>query len=99
MLADIKLTKKMNGKMEYMQSLNSGFAPSCYVRSNTSDSPCYGCYSMRMMKRYKTAEQRFKKNTDAMCNVLLPDAALPRINASVFRFNAHGEIEKSLRNG
>ena len=96
MKADIHITKRMTGKMEHMQSLSSGFSDSCYVRSNMPDSPCYGCYSIRMMKRYKNAKDRFQKNTDAMNNVLLPSVALPRINASIFRFNAHGEIDNVI---
>jgi len=48
------------------------------------------------MKRYENAKNRFQKNTEAMNNVLLPNAALPRINASTFRFSAHGELDNVI---
>jgi hypothetical protein len=68
----------------------------CEVRSKDPESPCHGCYSQRAMARYPSAHQRFEKNTEALSKVLLPLAALPRVNASVIRFNAHGELKNAL---
>lgn len=95
-MLDIKITENMSGKMDMMKSLNSGFSKACHIRSKDPESPCYGCYSQKAMKRYKTASVRFQKNTDALSKVLIPEIALPRVNASTFRFNAHGEIENNI---
>lgn len=95
-LADIHTTETMSGKMSFLKSINNGFGEGCHRRSKDPESPCFNCYSIKAMKRYPSAANRFQKNTDAMTNVLLPEAAIPRINASVVRFNAHGELSNAL---
>lgn len=81
------ITVNHSGKMLNMQSLSSSHPPSCEKK------PCYKeCFDVRLVKRWSSVTKARARNTDAMINVLLPDAALPRVNAAVFRLNAGGEL-------
>lgn len=86
------ITTKHTGKMENMQSLSSANPPSCFERAAKKQGPCGACYDLLMKKRYKNLNAAHAKNSDAMINVLLPTAALPRVNAAYFRLNAGGEL-------
>jgi len=93
----LHVTTKMNGKMDMMQSISSGFSEACYKRASDPDSPCHGCYSIKMMKRYKNASICFENNSDILKGRILERHELPTINAAFFRFNAHGEIENKTQ--
>jgi hypothetical protein len=78
--------------MAGMQSLSSANPPSCLERAAKKQGPCGDCYDLLMKRRYKNLNPAHARNSDAMVNVPLPSAALPRVNASFFRLNAGGEL-------
>ena len=77
-----------------MQSLNTSSMSNkyCQAMSKKGDKVCSSCYSNRLLKMYKTAEEAFDDNGDILGLTCLPEKLLPKINASKFRFNAYGEL-------
>jgi hypothetical protein len=89
----IKITSKMNGKMQGMISINTTPLHNDFCKTMAaSDSICSSCYSTRMMKRYRNADNAFLHNAEILSSGIMPVSQLPRLNANAVRFNAHGEI-------
>ena len=90
----LHITKKHTGKMKDMQSLSTCCQsnPNCEKFSKVEGSVCQKCYAMKMCKMYKNLAPCLEKNAKVLSEVILDKAELPRINASLFRFEAFGDL-------
>jgi len=89
----LKITSKMNGKMQGMVSINTTPRSNDFcLNMAKTDSVCGSCYSHRMMKMYKNADKAFKHNGDVLSGKLLSNDEVPKLNHHTVRFNAHGEL-------
>lgn len=95
------ITKNHSGKMEGMISLSVACTkcPLCIKAHNTKDNSniCKHCYSFRMLQRYKTLREKLENNYDFFTTVELNKNDIPFINASMFRFEAFGDISNELQ--
>jgi hypothetical protein len=91
---DLKITTKMSGKMTNMVSINTSSLNNnyCVAMAKQNDKICAKCYSNQLLKMYKTADKRFQLNGQYLSSRIHESDYLPRINASVVRFNAYGEL-------
>lgn len=87
----------MTGKLEdfHAISTNTRTNPYC-IKQNASgdaDNICTKCYSHKMLSSYrKNMEPALERNSVALSTSIIDMASLPVINASMFRFDAHGEL-------
>ena len=85
----------MSGKLQGVPAVNTNTAtnPFCIEQYNKADPDniCSFCYSHNMLNTYrKSCQPSFQRNSD----ILATDTGIdiPKINASIVRFNGHGEL-------
>ena len=95
----IHITEKMNGKMEGMQSLSTSSLcnPICIERAKDPDSICSKCYANSMQEMYSNLAKCLAKNTEILTTVYIPSSVWFRVNASVFRLEAFGDVQNVLQ--
>jgi hypothetical protein len=88
------ITDQMEGKMEGMRSLNTSAEcnPFCQKMRGTAGTICASCYSKATERRWKNARAAFENNYRVLSTHSLKGENIPVINASIFRFQAHGEL-------
>ena len=90
------ITKNHSGKMQGMQSLSVACTKCklCIKAHQTNDDLCVckHCYSFRMLARYKSLREKLENNYDFFTTANLIADDIPVINASMFRFEAFGDL-------
>jgi hypothetical protein len=86
---------KMSGKLQGIPAINTNTAtnPFCIERYSKGDPDdiCTFCYSHKMLNTYrKSCQPSFQRNSDILASDTGID--IPKINASIVRFNGHGEL-------
>ena len=88
------------GKMLNIPSVStSPLNDHCLKRAEDKNSPCYKCYSMRMMKRYKTLAEKLEKNTRLFTTQIIPIEQLPILPPEIkaFRFEAFSDLINAIQ--
>lgn len=95
----IHYTVNHTGKMEGMQSLSTSnlVNPFCKAHRNCDGSICQKCYAYTQMQRYTSMQKCLADNFNILTSKLLTDEQIPIINASVFRFEAFGDIYNAVQ--
>lgn len=90
----LELCTNHTGKMEGMVSLSTNCAnnPCCQRNCKIKGSICEHCYAQTMMKMYKALGERTDRNTTELTTRELAWSELPVVNASIFRFEAFGDL-------
>lgn len=90
---------KMTGKLEGFQAISTNTITNEYCQrmhekgKETGENICGDCYSQVMLKTYrKNMQNALQRNSDILSTRPLEPYEIPRINAAMFRFNAHGEL-------
>lgn len=86
---------KMSGKLAGIPAINTNTVtnPFCIDRYSRQDPDdiCTYCYSHTMLNTFrKNCQPSFQRNSDILASDKPVD--IPKINASVVRFNGHGEL-------
>lgn len=95
----VKFTLKHTGKMQDMISLSTSVScnENCKRNAKIENSICSHCYASRMMKRYKTLENKLAKNTGVLTSAVIPVNEMPKLNVSVFRFESFGDLNNETQ--
>ena len=87
---------KMTGKLQGLHSISTNTLTNQFcIKQNKANSGgiCTLCYSVSMLSTFrKSAAPALQRNSDLLARELLTDRQVPFINASIFRFSAHGEL-------
>ena len=87
---------KMTGKLQGLHSISTNTLTNQFcIKQNSADNGgiCTLCYSVSMLSTFrKSAAPALQRNSDLLARELLTDRQVPFINASIFRFSAHGEL-------
>lgn len=95
----IHITTQHNGKMSGMQSLSTSCMTNKYCKAYSKDpcKVCSKCYAQAQMKMFKNMNSCFSKNADILTNRILTMNEMPMINASLFRFEAFGDLHNETQ--
>lgn len=90
----LHITENHTGKMKGKSSLSSSplVNEQCKRNCLKPNWVCSKCYSIRMMKMYKTLEAVLRKNYFLLTQEILPFETLPIINKLDFRLEAFGDL-------
>jgi hypothetical protein len=90
---------KMTGKLEGFQAISTNTITNDYCNKQhikgkqDGQNICGDCYSHAMLNTYrKNMQAALQRNSDLLSSRPLEPYEIPRINAAMFRFNAHGEL-------
>jgi hypothetical protein len=90
---------KMTGKLDGFLAISTNTATNEYCikqhekGKQTGENICGDCYSHTMLRTYrKNMQPALQRNSDLLSSRPLEPQEVPRINAAMFRFNAHGEL-------
>ena len=94
----LHITFKHTGKMEGMQSLSTACIKNeiCKARAAVPGSICQKCYAARQLAYQGTTRKALEKNSELLSRPLKKEE-IPKINASVFRFEAFGDLSSTTQ--
>ena len=95
----VHFTTRHNGKMEEMISLSTSVLknPYCQARQRIPGSICEKCYSEAMHNMYSDLSRCTEKNTEVLTSIEIPVNEWPKVNASVFRLEAFGDLNNETQ--
>ena len=87
----------MSGKLKGIPSINTNTLTNKFCQkmfnSTKENLICKSCYSYEMLQTFrKNCIPKFEQNSKVLSEAIIPNLYLPKINASFFRFSAHGEL-------
>lgn len=90
----LELTEKHTGKMSGMISLSTDVRDNkyCQARRKNGNLVCAQCYADSMLNGRMKNSVKFRRNAQVLQSGVIPFEWLPVINASVFRFEAFGDL-------
>lgn len=90
----IRFNVNMSGKMSGVNCLSTSnlVNPFCIARKKDPNSICSKCYADTTCKRYSALQQNMLRNTEILTETLFKISDMPVINASIFRFEAFGDL-------
>jgi len=93
MTSTIKISK-MTGKLENIPAINTNTLTNPFCkRMRKTDSVCAECYSANMLETFRAScVPSWESNGVILSDCILPACVLPKVNAAIFRFSAHGEL-------
>lgn len=93
------ITYKHEGKMRYIISIstNCGLCPYCEIRAKNELCTCNKCYAGGLLRMRKGLKDKTTRNTYLLTSAILPRAAIPFINACVFRFESFGDLINEIQ--
>lgn len=85
---------KHNGKMTGNMSFSTCCIDNwfCTARAKNPDCICAHCYAENMQKMYHDQRLKNQRNFELFTMFKLPAAAMPFINAAIFRFESFGDL-------
>lgn len=91
-IQEIKISK-LTGKLKGFEAINTNTLTNSFCsKMRKSDAICAKCYSAKMLQGVrKNCAPAWERNSNILSGGIHWDD-LPRINAAVFRFHAHGEL-------
>ena len=95
----LHFTINHTGKMLGMSSLSTSSLCNKYCQEYAKDEEkiCSHCYAQAQMKMYKNMQGCLAKNTELLCESIIPEERLPIINRLWFRFEAFGDINNTTQ--
>ncbi len=80
--------------MTGIQSISTACScnPLCIERAKNTDTICSKCYATTYLKMRKNLKLALERNSELLSNAVIPTDELPIINASIFRFEAFGDL-------
>ena len=95
----IKFNMNMSGKMAGVNCLSTSnlVNPFCIARKKDPNSICFRCYADTTVKRYSALQRNMLNNTEILTERLFDVSEMPMINASIFRFEAFGDLLNDIQ--
>ena len=98
----VGISDAMKGKMSNMLAISTSplLNKNCQKNCKIENSICQKCYSIVSNKMYPRLRAMIERNTEILSNNILSKVEIPFINHTIFRFEAHGDINnaKQLQN-
>lgn len=90
---------KHSGKMADMISLSTSCLtnPNCQKNRAVNGSICQHCYAAALLNMRKTQREKLEKATEFLTKTIINPDNIPFINASLFRFEAFGDLNNSIQ--
>ncbi len=92
---NMNMTKKMAGVN--CLSTSNLVNPFCIARKKDPNSICSRCYADTTVKRYSALQRNMLNNTEILTERLFDVSEMPMINASIFRFEAFGDLLNDIQ--
>lgn len=85
---------KTGDKLENINSLNTSplLNDYCIKRNMRKDLICHMCFSVRRLKYRKNNQPKFERNTKILTSCIIPEYAIPFLNALYFRIESFGDL-------
>lgn len=95
----IRFNMNMSGKMSGINCLSTSNLcnPFCAARKSDPGCICSRCYADTTVRRYNALNVNMERNSQLLTSTLYNTEDLPAINASIFRFEAFGDLINSTQ--
>lgn len=86
-------------KLEFIKSINTNPLdnPICIKRNMRKDLICSKCFSIRRLKFRKNNNPKLSRNTRILTSAIIPDRAVPFLNALFFRIESFGDLQNDIQ--